>query len=68
MTINIWHKWWQEHRESDRYNKLNHELMLLLHGQADTAQRLVNLEEAKHPGQLKSWYIDKVIYDLKREA
>lgn len=68
MTTNIWNKWWQEYRESDRSNKLHHKLMLLLHGRADTAQQLVNLEKVKHPGQLGSWYLDKVIYNLEREA
>ena len=68
MTTNILSKWWQQVRESDRSNQLHHELMILLHGRSDTAQRLVNLEKIKHPGQSESWYLDKVIYDLKREA
>ena len=67
MTNNIWHKWWQGYRESNRSNQLQHELMTLLHDRSDTAQRLVNLEKVKHPDQLESWYLDKVIYDLKRE-
>ena len=35
---------------------------------SDTAQRLIDLEKIKHPGQPESWYLDKVVYDLKREA
>ena len=68
MKTNILNKWWQGYRESDRASKLHHELMILLHGQSDTAQRLINLEKIKHPGQSESWYLDKVVYDLRREA
>ena len=42
--------------------------MILLHGQYDTAQRLINLEKKLHSGQSESWYLDKVIYDLRRAA
>ena len=75
MKTNILNKWWQEYHESvcearqrHRSNKLHHELMILLHGQSDTAQRLIDLEKIKHPGQSESWYLDKVVYDLRREA
>lgn len=68
MKTNILNKLWQGYRESDRADKLHHELMILLHGQHDTAQRLINLEKNLHLGQSESWYLDKVIYDLKREA
>jgi hypothetical protein len=68
MTTKILNKWWQKYREANRSNQLHHELMILLHGQSDTAQRLIDLEQIKHPGKSKSWYLDKVIYDLRREA
>ncbi len=68
MTNNILNKWWQEYREADRSSKLHHELMTLVHDRPDTAQRLVDLEKIKHPGQSESWYLDKVVYDLRREA
>lgn len=68
MTTNILNRWWQQYREVNQYNKLHHELTVLLHGQSDTAQRLIDLEKIKHPGQSESWYLDKVIYDLRREA
>ena len=75
MEANILNKWWQEYRKNvytprqkHRSNQLHHELTILLHDRADTAQRLVNLEKMKHPGQPESWYLDKVIYDLQREA
>jgi hypothetical protein len=66
MTTNILNRWRQKDREAGHCNQLHHELLILLHGQSDTAERLINLEKVKHPGQSKSWYLDKVIYDLKR--
>ena len=68
MKTNVIHKWWQGHRESNRFSKLRHELMILSHGQSETMERLVNIEKIKHPNQPESWYLDKVIYDLRREA
>ncbi len=29
---------------------------------------IINLAKIKHPGQSKNWYLDKVIYDLKRSS
>lgn len=68
MTTNTLKNWWQQYRAANRSQELQHELMILLHGQSDTARRLINLEKVKHPGQSENWYLDKVIYDLKREA
>lgn len=31
-----------------------------------TAKRLIDSEKQKNPGQAESWYLDKVLYDLKR--
>lgn len=68
MNTNILNNWWQQYREVNRSNKLYHDLMILVHGQSNTAQRLIDLERIKHPGQSESWYLDKVIYDLRRET
>jgi len=32
----------------------------------ETAERLVAAERAKHPGKSEHWYLEKVLYDLKR--
>ncbi|MGL5078449.1 MAG: hypothetical protein ACRDBG_21845 [Waterburya sp.] len=66
MSHHILDGWWQQYRETQRSSKLHHELLILLHGQSETAKRLINLEKIKHPGQLESWYLDKVVYDLRR--
>ena len=31
-------------------------------------QKLVNFEKYKHPGKSESWYLEKVIYSLRRFA
>ena len=32
----------------------------------DTADRLVKLARVQHPGKPEHWYLDKILYDLKR--
>jgi hypothetical protein len=68
MTTKILETWWQQYREVKYCNHLENELFNLLHGQSNTAKRLIDLEKIKHPGQSESWYLDKVIYDLRRAA
>lgn len=60
--------WWQQYREAMRRSRLYQELLILLHDRQDTAQRLINLEKSKHPGRLESWYLNRVIYDLRSES
>lgn len=48
--------------------KLYRELLTLVHGQNDIAERLITLEKHRNPGKLESWYLDKVIYDIRRGA
>jgi hypothetical protein len=40
--------------------------MTLVQQQQDVANRLIALERVKKPGQPTEWYLEKVIYDLKR--
>lgn len=68
MTTKILNDWWQQYREATHSNRLYRELLTLVRGQCDIAERLINLEKIKHPGQSESWYLDKVIYDLRRSA
>lgn len=68
MSHHILDGWWQKYREAQRSRKLHHELLILLHGKSETAKRLIDFEKIRHPGQLESWYLDKVIYDLRRAA
>ncbi|WP_041619480.1 hypothetical protein [Stanieria cyanosphaera] len=68
MNTNTSKSWWQQYREAVRRSRLHQELLMLLHGQQDQAQRLINLEKSKNPGHLETWYLNKVIYDLRKEA
>ncbi|GAB4228465.1 MAG: hypothetical protein Kow0049_09520 [Stanieria sp.] len=68
MNTQISKSWWQQYREAAHRSRLYQEVLILLHGQQDKAQRLINLEKSKHPGHLESWYLDKVIYELTKEA
>ncbi|NET35271.1 MAG: hypothetical protein F6K19_25125 [Cyanothece sp. SIO1E1] len=45
---------------------LNRELLNLVHGRRDVATSLLSFEKRRNPGHPESWYLDKVIYDLKR--
>ena len=62
--------WWQQYRESIECSRLREELRLLLYGEAgneeDIAKKLINFERYTHPGELESWYLKKVIYDLRK--
>lgn len=66
-------RWWQNRREANRRSNLREELWLLLYSEAGNekarAQRLIDLEKCIrciHPGKSESWYLKKVIYDLRK--
>lgn len=46
--------------------RLRRELLTIVHGQQDTANRLIGYEKRNHPGHAEAWYLEKVIYDLRR--
>ncbi|ACB53940.1 hypothetical protein cce_4592 [Crocosphaera subtropica ATCC 51142] len=41
-------------------------LFMLVKGDKDLAERLINLQKQKNPGHPEKWYWEKVIYDLER--
>ncbi|MBF2007438.1 MAG: hypothetical protein IGS49_18735 [Chlorogloeopsis fritschii C42_A2020_084] len=43
------------------------ELLSLLHGDALAAYRLLKHQQNINPGQALDWYLEKVIWDLKRD-
>lgn len=47
--------------------KLQKELLLLLHDDKKTANRLLTQAKLKYPFKTANWYVEKVIYDLKRD-
>ncbi len=70
MTTHTIQSWWQQYREAVRCSNLREELRLLLYGatgdEEGTAQRLIDVEKSRHPGESESWYLEKVIYNLRR--
>lgn len=46
---------------------LQKRLMSLLHDERETANRLLSQAQKKNPHQSVDWYMEKVIYDLKRD-
>jgi hypothetical protein len=47
--------------------KLQRQLLRLLHEDHQAAERLVNYAALKNPGHNADWYVEKVIYDLRRD-
>ncbi|MEL4897528.1 hypothetical protein [Crocosphaera sp. Alani8] len=45
---------------------LKKHLFMLVKGDKDLAQRLIELQKRKNPGYPEKWYWEKVIYDLER--
>ncbi|MEM8719098.1 MAG: hypothetical protein AAGE84_07280 [Cyanobacteria bacterium P01_G01_bin.39] len=72
MSSHTFQNWWQQYHEAVRCSNLREELSLLLYGHADneeaTIQRLIVLEQRKQPGKLESWYLDRVIDNLRRRS
>lgn len=44
-----------------------HQLLILVQFDVATAERLVSSYQRKHPGHPDRWYIEKAVYDLKRD-
>ena len=68
MTTNVLTGLYQYWSESAACTKLRRELLTLVHGQQDIANRLLAVERQKHFGKSERWYLEKVIYDLRRDA
>ncbi|MEH2456548.1 hypothetical protein [Nostoc sp.] len=46
---------------------LQHELLVLVSGNGHVAVRLLNHQQTLNPARSADWYLEKVIYDLKRD-
>jgi hypothetical protein len=47
--------------------QLQKRLLLLLNGDRQTANRLLNASKLRNPGKSIQWYAEKVIFDLQRD-
>jgi hypothetical protein len=58
--------WWHQTCQEAKCANLRRELLRRLHNRWDTAERLLALARHKYPGKPEYWYLEKVIFDLKR--
>ncbi|NEP43777.1 MAG: hypothetical protein F6K35_32950 [Okeania sp. SIO2H7] len=57
----------QDWLEQSKCDALRRELLALVQHQQDVADRLIDGAKAEYPGNTERWYLEKVIYDLKRD-
>ncbi|NES71938.1 MAG: hypothetical protein F6K24_45425 [Okeania sp. SIO2D1] len=55
---------WQQLQGSSQSHALRRELLNRV--DSGTAQRLINQAKLNTPGKSECWYLEKVLYDLKR--
>lgn len=66
MSNNLLTKWFQGSVDAAKCASLRQELLMLVHGQRDIAERLLASEKRRQPNKSERWYLEKVIYDLHR--
>lgn len=54
-------------QKSQGSRQLWNRLMTLLNGDRRAAERLLESARKANPGRSEDWYLDKVIYDLRRD-
>ncbi|NJP08972.1 MAG: site-2 protease family protein [Leptolyngbyaceae cyanobacterium RU_5_1] len=57
---------WQLFPKDAGITPLRKQLLNLVKQRQETAEQLVALEKAKNPGKPERWYLEKIIYDLRR--
>ncbi|GBO51589.1 hypothetical protein APA_553 [Pseudanabaena sp. lw0831] len=62
---NVW-QWWQDLQEDIECAPLEQKLNELVKRRWDVAERLLKAQKLRSPNQKRKWYLEKVIYDLKR--
>ncbi len=55
------------YRTDSKNRELQQELLTLLQWDVATAKRLLKRERSRHPNNSDNWYLEKVIWDLKRD-
>ncbi len=54
-------------KPSKKEKELEKTLLNLVNGRDDVAQRLVELEQSRHPGESREWCLQKAIDAIRRE-
>ncbi len=68
MTTNISNTWWESYRETVEATKRYRQLVSLVDDREDVAQSMICLEKNKYPGKAESWYLNKLIDELKQKG
>jgi len=58
-------EWYQQMSQNRQCAPLRKKLLKLARSQ-DLAERLIDHEKRKNPGKPEHWYLEKIIYDLRR--
>ena len=53
-------------KTSPAETRLRRQLTTIVHGEQSTINRLVSHEKVRNPGHNEQWYLEKVLYDLRR--
>ena len=68
MTTNISNTWWESYREAVKVTKRYRQLVSLVDNREDVAQSMISLEKSKYPDKAESWYLNKIIDELKQQS
>ncbi|HEY9647421.1 MAG TPA: hypothetical protein V6C88_13670 [Chroococcidiopsis sp.] len=58
---------WQKAAPGQVNRAVRQQLMRLLNGDRNTAERLLQDARFRYPGKSENWYWEKVVYDLRRD-
>ena len=67
MSINNSRTWWESYHEAVSITNHHRQLVKLLDGQNDLAQRLLIMKKNKYPGHEESWYLINLIDEIQHD-
>ena len=65
MSINNSRTWWESYREAVSITNHHNQLVDLLNGRNDLAQKLLFMKKNKYPGHEENWYLTRLIDELQ---
>ena len=68
MATKISNTWWESYREVVQVSERYRQLVRLVDNCEEVAQSMINLEKNKNPGKAESWYLNKIIDELKQQS
>ena len=72
MAIEVY-SWWRDYYKAVKCLILRAEIYLLLFDEVDEVEqskipRLINAQKFRYPDKSESWYLERVICDLRRKS